>query len=248
VTRERDSFVRSAGLIAALTLLSRLLGVVRDVACAAVFGGGLVWDAFGFAFRIPNLFRRILGEGALSAAFVPVFSEYVELRRPEEASGLAGRTAGALTVVAAALVALGELIVLAVLLGAHPAPRWHLALVLTALLLPYALLVCLTALAGATLHGLKHFAAPALAPVVLNVCWIVSLLVAAPLLADDPRGRIWVVATGILLAGVLQLALQLRRWGASVSAGARCSSCSIRRCVAWRRPWPRWRWGWPRSS
>ena len=84
MSERTDSLVGGAAVISALTLLSRLLGVVRDCACAAIFGAGMVWDAFSFAFRIPNLFRRLFGEGALSAAFVPVLSEYLELRDREQ--------------------------------------------------------------------------------------------------------------------------------------------------------------------
>ncbi|MFO7955766.1 MAG: murein biosynthesis integral membrane protein MurJ [Candidatus Brocadiia bacterium] len=204
-----DSFVRSASLVAGLTLLSRVLGLVRDIACAAFFGAGVVWDAFSFAFRIPNLFRRLFGEGALSAAFVPVFSEHLELRGKEEAGKLTRRVAGALTVVLAAVVLFCEVVVLVALIGFDLNPRWQLTLLLTAVLLPYTFLVCLTAFAGATLHSLKHFAAPALAPVVLNVVWIVTVVGVAPALFATPQRRIFVVAGAILAGGVAQLLLQL---------------------------------------
>jgi len=211
-----DSFIRNAGVISALTLLSRVLGVVRDIACAALFGAGMVWDAFSFAFRIPNLFRRLFGEGALSAAFVPMFTEHLVLRRPEEAWRLAGRVAGALTLVLCGVLLMGEAGLVAALGLVDLSARWRLALVLTAVLLPYMVLICMTALAGAVLNSMKHFAAPALAPVVLNVCWIAAVLVVAPMVSAEPQGRIMAVAGGILVAGVLQLGLQLaalRRFG-----------------------------------
>ncbi len=207
--KETESVVRRTGLIGGITILSRALGVIRDAACAAFFGAGPVWDAFSFAFRVPNLFRRLFGEGALSAAFVPALTEYLELRSPEESERLTGRVAGALTVVLTALVLLGEVLVFGATVLFRLTPRWHLALSLTAVLLPYAVLICLTALAGATLHSLKHFAAPALAPVVLNVCWIVAVTGLAPLVTPDPRGRIFILAAAILVAGLLQLYLQL---------------------------------------
>ncbi len=216
MTQERDSFVRSTLVISALTLVSRLLGVLRDAACAAFFGGGMLWDAFSFAFRIPNLFRRLFGEGALTAAFLPVLSEYVELRPQEDAFRLAGRTAGALTAVLVVLIGLGEAVVLALLLWADVSAGWHLALSLTALLLPYVLLICLTALAGAILHTLKRFVAPALAPIVLNVCWIGAVVGLAPALTSDARTQVHIVAAAILASGVLQLWVQmaaLRRRG-----------------------------------
>ena len=93
------SFIRGAGVISALTFLSRLLGLARDCLCAAFFGVGMVWDAFSIAFQIPNLFRRLFGEGAFSAAFIPVFTEHLELRRKEEVWRFAGRVAGALALV-----------------------------------------------------------------------------------------------------------------------------------------------------
>ena len=209
MTTKTDTFMRSAGLIAALTLVSRLLGLVRDCACAAVFGAGVTWDAFAFAFRVPNLFRRLFGEGALSAAFVPAFTEYLELRGTEEASRLAGRVAGALAAALVMLLVAGEVLVLGLLWGLTLSLRWRLALALTAVMLPYMVLVCLAALAGAALQAMRHFAAPAAAPILLNLVWIAAVAAAAPAVSSDARGRIFVVAAGILVAGVLQLALQL---------------------------------------
>ncbi len=217
--RDGDNFVRSAGVVAALTMLSRALGLVRDVACAAFFGAGIVWDAFSFAFRVPNLFRRLFGEGALSAAFVPVLSERLELQTPEEARRLTRRVAGVLSVVLTVAVVLGEVLVIGLLLVLELDPLWQLTLVLTALLLPYTILICLTAFGGATLHTLKHFAAPALAPVVLNVIWILTVVAVAPALFDEPREQILVLALAILLGGLVQLGLQLtvlRRRGFSL--------------------------------
>ncbi|MHC4481274.1 MAG: murein biosynthesis integral membrane protein MurJ [Planctomycetota bacterium] len=203
-----DSFAGDVGVISGLTLLSRVLGLVRDCVCAALFGAGMVWDAFSFAFRVPNLFRRLFGEGALSAAFVPAFTEHLELRGEEEAWRLAGRIAGALATVLVGLLVAAELAVWGVRGLLDLDPRWRLALALTAVTLPYMVLICLTALAGAALHSLRHFAAPALAPVVLNVCWIAAAAGVAPLVSSDPAVQIYVVAGAIPLAGVLQLALQ----------------------------------------
>jgi len=234
--RERpDSFIRSAGVISALTLLSRLLGVVRDIACAAVFGAGVVWDAFSFAFRIPNLFRRLFGEGALSAAFLPVFTEHLALNRPQEAWRLAGRVAGALALVLSGILLLGEAALAAMLGLMELSARWRLALMLTAVLLPYMVLICMTALAGAALNSMKRFAMPALAPVVLNACWIAAVLVAAPLVSARPEGRIMAVAAGILLAGVLQLWLQiaaLRRLGVRLRLSFSLMHPQVRRVAA----------------
>jgi len=209
MVQEQQSFIRSAGLISAFTLLSRLLGIVRDAACAAIFGAGAVWDAFSFAFRIPNLLRRLFGEGALSAAFMPIFAEYLETRTRDEAERLAARIAGALVLLLVGLLLVGEGCLLWLREGVSLGPRWQLTLALTAVLLPYAVLICLTAFAGAILNAMKHFAAPALAPVVLNVTWIAAVVAVAPRVASDATGRVFVVAVGILIAGLLQLALQV---------------------------------------
>ncbi len=235
MAKRADSLVGDAGTIAGLTMISRVLGLARDCVCAAIFGAGPVWDAFAFAFRIPNLFRRLFGEGALSAAFVPIFTEYLELRDPAEARDLAGRVAGSLAAVLIALVAVGEGVLLGLLHFGGPAPRWELALALTAVLLPYALLICLTALAGAALNSLRHFAAPAAAPIVLNLCWIAAAAVAARWVSPDARVQIYVVAGGILVAGVLQLALQaaaLRARGWVVRPRAALRSPQVRRVAA----------------
>jgi putative peptidoglycan lipid II flippase len=207
VSEGDSSIVRGAGVISALTMLSRILGLVRDCASAALFGAGPVWDAFSFAFRIPNLFRRLFGEGALSAAFIPVFSETLELGRKEEAERLAGRVLGLLAALLIALLVVGEAVVL-VTFWCTGTGRWHLALLLTAVMLPYMLMICLTAVAGAVLNSLRHFAAPAAAPVILNICWIAAVLLIAPGVSDDGHTQIMVVAAAIVAAGVLQLALQ----------------------------------------
>ncbi len=219
MARQHDSVVRRAGVISALTLLSRVLGVVRDAACAAVFGAGLTWDAFSFAFRVPNLFRRLFGEGALSAAFIPLFTERLASGDRAETQLLANRVYSALALLLSALVLLAETGLAAVLIFGSPSARWRLAIALTCVLLPYAVLICLTALLGATLNALQHFAAPAFAPVLLNAIWIITVLIIAPGLAQDDEGRAFVLAFGILAAGALQLGLQvlvLRRHGLRV--------------------------------
>ena len=196
-------------LIACLTLISRVLGLVRDVVSAGFFGTTFVFDAFSFAFRVPNLFRKLFAEGALGAAFIPVFTEYVELREPEQAWRLAGRVAAALGLVLLLCLVVGELIVFAIPCVAELSERWRLALALTAVMLPYMALICLASLAGGILNSLRHFFAPAFAPVLLNLCWIGAVVGVAPLVTRDASGRVFVLAGGIVVAGLFQLALQL---------------------------------------
>lgn len=214
--QEDSHFLRNTALISVFTTASRILGLVRDMVCASYFGGGMVWDAFSFAFRIPNLFRRLFGEGALSSAFIPVFTDYLENRGREEAWKLARIVGTALILTLLACLLLGEGIIFALSIVNEFGPQWQLALTLSAVLLPYMLFICSTALASSILQSLRHFAAPALAPVLLNICWIIAVLVVAPLVSPNPKIRIFVLAVGIVVAGIFQVALQLgvlRRFG-----------------------------------
>jgi len=195
--------------VAALTAVSRVLGLVRDSACAASFGAGIVWDAFGFAFRIPNLFRRLFGEGALRAAFIPVFSERLAGDDKENAEHLVAAVAIAVVFLLVAFLVLGECFLLLLPRLVDLGERWRLAVSLTAVMMPYMIFICLTALAAAALNSLKHFAVPALAPVVLNLIWIAAVLLFAPLLAETPKGRILLVAAAIVAAGAAQLGMQI---------------------------------------
>ena len=200
----------SARLISGCTLLSRVLGLFRDVLMAAFFGTSVAMDAFVLAFMVPNLFRRLFGEGAMSAAFVPVFTDYTQRDDPADA----GRFLGAAFTTLMTL--LGIISVLAWLL-CMLAPRWlalnatwRLFFPLLQVVFPYMPLICLTALAGAALNVRRHFLAPALAPVLLNVCWIGGLLLGASQIG------VFAVAFAVLVGGVVQLCLvlsMLRRHG-----------------------------------
>ncbi len=202
--------LRSAAIVGAMTGISRIAGLLREQLMAYAFGTGLAKSAFVVAFTIPNLFRRLFGEGALSAAFIPVYIETREREGVEEANRLVGRVAGLLLATLGTLAALGILVALAL---QHwfvpPESRWAAILPLLRIMLPYAPLICLAALAMGILNALRHFAMPALAPVFLNLVWIFTLLVICPLLPDDPLLRIAAVAWGVVVAGVIQVAVQL---------------------------------------
>jgi len=212
------SLAAGALVNAVCTFASRVLGLLRDVATGALFGlrAAGVMDAFAIAFRIPNLFRRLFGEGALSAAMVPVLSRYLHTRDKPSAWRLASivLTVSALVLVAIALV--GEGVVWLLWATGDGSARSGLVLGLTATMLPYAIFICLAAQASALLHTLKHFTFPAMAPVVLNVCWLAGVLLVAPAITDRPEGQVYVLAVAILVAGGLQLGMQalpLRRFG-----------------------------------
>lgn len=192
-----------------MTALSRILGFAREILMARLFGTSLAKSAFDVAFRVPNLFRRLFGEGALSAAFIPIFSETFERDGRDAAGTLAARTAGLLAGLLSVVVAVG-------VMGCHlaagwvdPASRAASVLPLLAIMLPYALLICLVALSMGALNAMRHFALPAFTPVVLNVVWIGILVLVCPRLPEDSSARVTVLAWGILIAGVLQLGLQI---------------------------------------
>jgi putative peptidoglycan lipid II flippase len=184
--------------------------MVRDMATAALFGlaAGGVMDAFVVAFRIPNLFRRLFGEGALSASYLPVLSARLEEDR-RSAWQLASVIFTWLTVVLLGLFLAAEAVCLLIYVFWGNVPGVSLLIGLTAALLPYMVLICLTAQAAATLQALGHFTMPALAPVVLNVCWLLGVWVAASFFTDDKHAQAYVLAVSVLLGGVVQLGMQL---------------------------------------
>lgn len=203
--------VRSAGMIGLLTLVSRVLGLVRDMGGAGIFGAGPEWDAFAFAWMLPNLFRELFGEGALNAAFVPVFSDYLVNKTREDAWRL-------FNVVATALVMVLSVIAAVCIAGSFPV-EWVLAarggaglalqFSLIRILFPYLLLICLVALAMGLLNSLRHFAMPAFAPIVLNVFWIAGVFLVLPRYGQNPGEKITILAGLILLSGFAQIAVQI---------------------------------------
>jgi putative peptidoglycan lipid II flippase len=192
-----------ARTVALLTFVSRITGLVRDATLSRVFGAGPLMDAFFFAFMIPNLFRRLFGEGALAAAFLPA---YARLRRddPALARPVASATVALLVVVLGALVVVGETILLAL-------PRdgdTGLALDLLAIMLPYMPLVCLVAILGAVLQVHHRFGPTAAAPIVLNL-GMIGAATAGILLgwreAGREAGHVALVAGAVVAAGIVQV-------------------------------------------
>ena len=207
---ENERVTKAAGVVGAATLISRIFGFLRDVAIAGVFGAGLSSDAFFVAFRIPNLLRRLLAEGSLTIAFIPVFTEYLTARGREEAFSMARsaiRLVSVLLVITALLgVALSPLIVRIIAPGFADAPaKLGLTITLTRVMFPYIFFIGLAALFMGILNVLGHFAAPALAPVLLNIAIIASLFCLSPFMAEPVMG----LAVGVMVGGILQLALQV---------------------------------------
>jgi putative peptidoglycan lipid II flippase len=196
-------------------MISRILGLIRDIVCLRYFGA-VIWHYFSLGFMIPNLFRRLFGEGALTAALIPVYTE--TLHRDAQAAKLLVRSI--VTLLFLILTALTLAGVLCVGLSARLVDEGKtlLTLNLAMIMLPYLVLVCLTATLGGILHVHRRFAAPAATPIVLNCCIIATVLFFKNLWGDDPWRQIYGVGFTVLGAGLLQLVLQIPPlWRAGVS-------------------------------
>jgi putative peptidoglycan lipid II flippase len=216
---ENARVVRAAGVVGIATMLSRVFGFLRDMVVAGFFGAGLTTDAFFVAFRIPNLLRRLLAEGSLTVSFVPVFTEYLRNKTREEALELADITFTALSIILVCVSLLGvlfsPLIVTVMAPGFARMPaQYELTIFLTRLMFPYILLISLVALCMGILNSLRHFAAPALSPVVLNV----AMILAALTLRGFFREPVVALAVGVMAGGALQLAMQ---WPFLIKMGVR---------------------------
>ncbi|MCB1646611.1 MAG: murein biosynthesis integral membrane protein MurJ [Pseudomonadales bacterium] len=204
---QSQGLLRSSGVVSAMTMVSRVFGLVRDMVVAYFFGAGVAADAFFLAFKIPNFFRRLFGEGAFNQAFVPVLSEYRQ-QRPEEVRHLIQRVSGSLGLVlllitlAGVVGAGGVIAVFAAGFVYHGADeKLLLATDMLRLTFPYLFFISMTALAGSVLNSFGRFGAPAFTPVLLNLCLIAGAVYLRPLL-DVP---VMALAWSVLLAGVVQL-------------------------------------------
>lgn len=203
-------FVGHAVLVSALTLVSRFTGLLRDAILAAALGLTGVADAFFIGFLVPNLFRRLFGEGALTAAFIPQYTELLD-RDPALAKRFASATLAALTALLAGITLLVELALWWLAGQIDQEGKTALAVMYTRLMLPYMPLVCLVALIGGVLQVHKRFGPPAAAPVLLNAVMIAAVLIPTALLSrtDQPATTATWVAVSVLLAGLGQLIWQL---------------------------------------
>jgi putative peptidoglycan lipid II flippase len=216
---ENARVVRAAGVVGIATMLSRVFGFIRDMVVAGFFGAGLTTDAFFVAFRIPNLLRRLLAEGSLTVSFVPVFTEYLHNKTRQEALDLANITFTALSILLVLISLIGVLfspVIVAVMApGFVKTPsQFDLAVFLNRLMFPYILLISLVALCMGILNSLRHFAAPALSPVVLNISMILASLTLRGFFTEP----ILALAVGVMIGGVLQLAMQ---WPFLIKLGVR---------------------------
>ncbi len=202
--------VRHAGLVSFATLLSRVLGYARDALLASAFGGGHLTDAFYAAFRIPNLLRRILGEGPLTSAFVPLFTQHLEKGERLEAKRFFQTLFSTLAVLLTVLVGLGILfapqITHLIAWGFHADPaKFDLTVRLSRVMFPFLLFVCLAAIASGALNSLGHFFLPALAPAMLSVAEIGFVVFLIKRWSRPMDGLAWSALAG----GVLHFAVLL---------------------------------------
>lgn len=208
--------LRSARVVSLGTLLSRVLGLLRDTVLAHVLGAGAAADAFAIAYRVPNLLRELLGEGALTSAFLPAYAGRVAAGDREGARRLYRTVLTLLTALLAVLTAAAVLVFLSLPVEwLHPrdaaaADKYRLLLDLAAWCMPYAPLVCVTAVMAAVLQAEGRFGAPALAPAAMNLFWVGGMLVFLRWFPDTPEGHARAVAAGVLVGGTAQAATCLR--------------------------------------
>ncbi|HWU83935.1 MAG TPA: murein biosynthesis integral membrane protein MurJ, partial [Rhodocyclaceae bacterium] len=204
------NLLRALATVSSMTLLSRILGFVRDFVIARAFGASVATDAFVVAFRLPNLLRRLFAEGAFSQAFVPILAEYKNRRGDTETHQLVNRVATLLFLILLAVTLLGivatPLLIYATAPGFSSDPdKFALTVALTRVTFPYILCMSLVALSAGILNTWNRFALPAFTPVLLNLSFIGMALFAAPYF-DRP---IMALGWAVVLGGLLQLALQL---------------------------------------
>lgn len=193
--------------IALLTAASRVLGLVRDISFAYFLGAGGLMDGFAIAFKIPNLARRLFGEGAASSSFIPVYSEQLQ-KDKKNAHILACTVVTFVFVLLAGFVIAGEGVIWGYYKVFSVYAGTKLKLALSGMMLPYMVLICVVAILAGILNSHRHFAFPAAAPIVLNVFIIGSLCFSGFVLGFEPGKQVFFVAAAVILAGVVQLLMQ----------------------------------------
>lgn len=223
----RVSLFKSASIVSLMTLASRVTGLVRDLLMASIFGANALTDAFNVAFRIPNLFRRLFAEGAFSQAFVPVLAasraQEGEIRTRTLIAHVATVLFWALVLTCVLGVVGAPLLVWLLASGFQNQGEADAAVRMTRWMFPYIGFMSLVALSSGILNTYKHFAVPAATPVLLNLCMIGAAWLLAPWFAAQGIEPIYAMCAGVMLGGVLQLAVQipaLRRLGVLPRVGA----------------------------
>jgi len=204
------NLLKALATISSMTLLSRILGFVRDAVIARIFGAGIATDAFFVAFRLPNLLRRLFAEGAFSQAFVPILAEYKNRRGEAEVRRLIDRVAGLLALALFVATLIGVIAAPAIIYISAPGfsadpQKFDLTVTLLRITFPYILFISLVSLAGGVLNTWSRFSVPAFTPVLLNLSFIVFALWLTPYFDPPVKALGWAVFCG----GILQLAFQV---------------------------------------
>jgi putative peptidoglycan lipid II flippase len=219
--------------IASLTAISRVFGFARDMAYSHFFGASALFDAWTIAFKIPNLARRLFGEGAASASLIPIYSEELH-KNPEHAKQLVNTVVTVLFVILAAMVLIGQGIIWGYYKFFTSTGDTKLVLSLSSIMLPYMLFVCMVAILAGILHVHRQFATPAAAPIVLNICIISSILLTGWAFKIKAEQQVFFVAFAVLVAGVVQIAIQvppLRSAGVSIRFGWHIHSDAFKKII-----------------
>jgi putative peptidoglycan lipid II flippase len=204
------NLLRAASTISLFTLASRVTGLLRDIVISSVFGAGAAFDAFNVAFRIPNLLRRLFGEGAFSQAFVPTLARARASEGDEATRALVDAVATVLFSVLVLTCVVGVVAApVVVWLMASGLARFDDAVVMTRLMFPYIGFISLVSLSAGVLNTWKRFAVPAATPVLLNVAMIAAVWLLVPAFTRAGVERIYALAGGVMLGGMLQLAVQI---------------------------------------
>src|SRR5258706_6817891 len=204
------SLLKALATVSSMTLVSRILGFVRDLVIARIFGAGLATDAFFVAFKLPNLLRRLFAEGAFSQAFVPILAEYKNRRGAADARVLVDHVAAFLALALFVVTLVGVLAAPAIIYVTAPGfaqtpGKFDLTVDLLRITFPYIFFISLTAFAGGILNTYSRFSVPAVTPALLNLSFIAFALWLAPYFDQPVMALAWAVPCG----GVLQLALQV---------------------------------------
>jgi putative peptidoglycan lipid II flippase len=201
---------KSTAIVGSMTMISRIMGFVRDMLFANIFGVSAATDAFFVAFKIPNFLRRLFAEGAFAHAFVPVLSDYKEKGSRQAMKLFIDRTAGALALMQLLLTIAGIAAAPILIMLFAPGFLWEsgqyeLAVQMLQITFPYLLFISLTAFAGGILNAHGKFAVPAVTPVFLNICMIIAAVWISPLMAEPIVALAW----GVFAAGAVQLLFQI---------------------------------------
>jgi putative peptidoglycan lipid II flippase len=207
---EKKKVLKAAGIVSSLTLFSRVTGFVRDAIIAAFFGTGMYADAFWAAFRIPNLLRRLLGEGSLNASFIPVYADVREHRGEERVREFFSNCFTLLTMLLVVLTTLGIVFAPTIVRFLVPGyavetAKQETTILLLRIMFPYAIFVCVCALFMGVLNSRAHFFSPAFSPVLLNL----GMITAAAVLVNRLDLPVKALTYGVLVGGIMQVSLQI---------------------------------------